>query len=190
VARHSDLARRTGPVTDVLYSAAGNGADEHWYNRGIIGWDFEVGADLYDPATKRFNAVGFQPDFAEGHQEAMEFANGQIGILEVALAYAKDKRTPKSTLSVTGGDAGSTKFTFATDEPATVYYILDGSRPKLKSPKLKMAGMREGSETITIDRTTEVKWFSVDIAGNVENRYKPDGEHNGYRQALVRVGSR
>jgi hypothetical protein len=40
---------RTGPVIDVLYSAAGNSADEHWYNRGIFGWDFEVGADLWDP---------------------------------------------------------------------------------------------------------------------------------------------
>ncbi|MFC0028687.1 hypothetical protein ACFFMM_04015 [Micromonospora chaiyaphumensis] len=77
---------RTGPVTDVLYSAAGNSADEHWYNRGIIGWDFEVGADIYDPATGRFTAVGFQPPFAEGHEEAMEFANGNIGILEVARA--------------------------------------------------------------------------------------------------------
>ena len=69
---------RTGPVPDVLYSAAGNSADEHWFNRGIIGWDFEVGADLYNPATKQFEAVGFQPPFAEGHEEAMEFANGQI----------------------------------------------------------------------------------------------------------------
>ncbi|MEU1360369.1 M14 family zinc carboxypeptidase [Micromonospora zamorensis] len=42
---------RTGPVTDVLYSAADNSADEHWYNRGIIGWDFEVGADVYNPTT-------------------------------------------------------------------------------------------------------------------------------------------
>ncbi|MBC6460698.1 M14 family zinc carboxypeptidase [Actinomadura sp. HBU206391] len=181
---------RTGPVTDVLYSAAGNSADEHWYSRGIIGWDFEVGADLYDPATGRFNAVGFQPPFAEGHQEAMEFANGQIGILEVALAYAKDKKTPRSKLSVTGRDAGATKFTFSVNEPATIYYTLDGSRPTLKSPKLAIAGMREGPETITVDRTTEVKWFSVDIAGNVENRYKPDGRHNDYRREIVRVGRR
>ncbi|MBC6466416.1 M14 family metallopeptidase [Actinomadura alba] len=178
---------RTGPVTDVLYSAAGNSADEHWYSRGIIGWDFEVGADIYDPATKRFNAVGFQPGFAEGHQEAMEFANGQIGILEVALAYSQDKKTPKSELSVTARDAGATKFTITVNEPATVYYTLDGSRPTLRSPKLKMAGMREGSETITVDRTTEVKWFSVDIAGNVESRYKPDGRDNDYRREIVQV---
>jgi Zinc carboxypeptidase/Chitobiase/beta-hexosaminidase C-terminal domain len=180
---------RTGPVTDVLYSAAGNSADEAWYNRGIIGWDFEVGADKYDPGTGRFDAVGFQPDFAEGHEEAMEFANGQIGILQVALAYEKDRRSPRSTLSVTGRDAQSAKFTFTVSEPATVYYTVDGSRPTLNSPKLRSAGLREGPETITVGRTAEVKWFSVDIAGNVENHYKPDGRHTTYRHQIVRVGA-
>jgi hypothetical protein len=180
---------RTGPVTDVLYSAAGNSADEHWYNRGIIGWDFEVGADIYDPQTGDFDAVGFQPDFAEGHEEAMEFASGQIAILEVALAYAKDRRSPRSALTVTGRDAASARFTFEINEPATVYYTLDGSRPTLSSPKFKTAGLREGPETITINRTTEVKWFSVDIAGNLENNYDPNGNDNNYRRQTVTVGA-
>ena len=30
------LPERTGPIADVLYSAAGNSADEHWYNRKAI----------------------------------------------------------------------------------------------------------------------------------------------------------
>ena len=41
------LPERTGPIADVLYSAAGNSADEHWYNRGVIAYSFETGADLY-----------------------------------------------------------------------------------------------------------------------------------------------
>jgi Chitobiase/beta-hexosaminidase C-terminal domain len=41
------LPERTGPVADVLYSAAGNSADEHWYNRGVIAYSFETGADRY-----------------------------------------------------------------------------------------------------------------------------------------------
>ncbi|MFD0855895.1 M14 family zinc carboxypeptidase, partial [Actinomadura adrarensis] len=180
---------RTGPVTDVLYSAAGNSADEHWYNRGIIGWDFEVGADIYNPETGRFSAVGFQPPFAEGHQEAMEFANGKIAILEVALAYAKDRTPPRSTLAVTGRDGTGTKFTFQHSEPATIYYTLDGSRPTLGSRKLQISGMREQAETITITRTTEVKWFAVDIAGNVENRYRPDGNGHNYRRQIVPAGT-
>ena len=39
------LPERTGPIADVLYSAAGNSADEHWYNRGVIAYSFETGAD-------------------------------------------------------------------------------------------------------------------------------------------------
>ena len=41
------LPERTGPIADVLYSAAGNSADEHWYNRGVIAYSFETGADRY-----------------------------------------------------------------------------------------------------------------------------------------------
>ncbi|MFF3439973.1 M14 family zinc carboxypeptidase [Streptosporangium sp. NPDC002721] len=178
---------RTGPVPDVLYSAAGNSADEHWYNRGIIGWDFEVGADVYDPVTKQFRAVGFQPEFAEGHEEAMEFASGQIGILEIARSFADDDDRPRSELKRTGRTTTSSTFTFATDEPANVYYTLDGSRPTLGSTKLAAAGMREGAQRITVTRDTEVRWFAVDIAGNVENGYRPDGHGDNYRREKVRI---
>ncbi|MFI6328544.1 M14 family zinc carboxypeptidase [Micromonospora chersina] len=178
---------RTGPVTDVLYSAAGNSADEHWYNRGIIGWDFEVGADIYNPATGRFSAVGFQPPFAEGHEEAMEFANGNIAILEVARAYATDKIQPKTSLKIVKQEAGATAFTFSTSEPANVYYTLDGSRPTYSSAKLALAGMREGVQNITVNSDTTVNWFSIDIAGNVEGNYKPDGEGKNFNEQRVAV---
>ncbi|WP_327047349.1 M14 family zinc carboxypeptidase [Microbispora sp. NBC_01189] len=181
---------RTGPVVDVLYSAAGNSADEHWYNRGIIGWDFEVGADVYDQATKQYRAVGFQPPFEEGHEEAMEFAAGQIAILEVARAFAEDHDQPDSRLTVTAKDAASATFTFTTDEPANVYYTLDGSRPTLSSPKLAASGMREGAQKITVTGTTEVHWFAVDIAGNVEKNYKPDGNGKNYNKETVKVGGK
>ena len=54
--RHTTvLPARTGPVADVLYSAAGNSADEAFYNnqdrsdgtKGIIGYDFEIGVDRF-----------------------------------------------------------------------------------------------------------------------------------------------
>jgi Zinc carboxypeptidase/Chitobiase/beta-hexosaminidase C-terminal domain len=41
------LPQRTGPIADVLYSAAGNSADEHWYERGVIAYSFETGADRF-----------------------------------------------------------------------------------------------------------------------------------------------
>ncbi|MEU8193675.1 M14 family zinc carboxypeptidase [Microbispora amethystogenes] len=178
---------RTGPVVDVLYSAAGNSADEHWYNRGIIGWDFEVGADVYDQAAKQYRAVGFQPPFEEGHEEAMEFSNGQIAILEVAREYGEDTHKPDSRLKELAKDDTSATFTFTTDEPANVYYTIDGSRPTLSSPKLAAAGMREGAQRITVNQTTEVHWFAVDIAGNVEKNYKPDGNGGNYNKETVKV---
>ena len=52
------LPERTGPIADVLYSAAGNSADEHWYNRGVIAYSFETGADLYFAATNAASAAG------------------------------------------------------------------------------------------------------------------------------------
>ena len=39
--------QRTGPVADVLYSAAGNSADDYYYRKGIIAYSFEVGADRF-----------------------------------------------------------------------------------------------------------------------------------------------
>ncbi|MFI7135253.1 M14 family metallopeptidase [Nonomuraea sp. NPDC050153] len=79
--------QQTGPVTDVLYSAAGNSADELWYDHGVYGWDFEVGADLWDPGTRRWQSVGFQPPFAEGHAEALEFASGLISLVGIAADF-------------------------------------------------------------------------------------------------------
>ena len=45
------LPERTGPIADVLYSAAGNSADEHWYNRDVIAYSFETGADRFGPIS-------------------------------------------------------------------------------------------------------------------------------------------
>src|SRR5215208_8293565 len=45
------LPERTGPIADVLYSAAGNSADEHWYNREVIAYSFETGADRFLSTT-------------------------------------------------------------------------------------------------------------------------------------------
>jgi hypothetical protein len=45
------LPARTGPIADVLYSAGGNSADEHWYRRNVIAYSFETGADRYVTTT-------------------------------------------------------------------------------------------------------------------------------------------
>ena len=46
IKRHRNMAvtpARTGPISDVLYSAAGNSGDMLWYKYGIYAWNFEVG---------------------------------------------------------------------------------------------------------------------------------------------------
>ena len=105
------LPERTGPIADVLYSAAGNSADDQWYRKGIITYSFETGADRFvtNPATgaTSLQITGFQPCFSglgtggdtgvcntnminEGRDQAMEFANGNFGMIESAYDYAMD----------------------------------------------------------------------------------------------------
>ncbi len=78
---------QTGPVADVLYSAAGNSADELYYEDGIYAWDFEVGNDIWNPTTQQWEGVGFQPPYDEAHGEAMEYAAGLVQLVRVAAAY-------------------------------------------------------------------------------------------------------
>jgi hypothetical protein len=59
------LPERTGPIADVLYSAAGNSADEHWYNRGVIAYSFETGADRFG-ATEQTTVSVAAPAGATG----------------------------------------------------------------------------------------------------------------------------
>ena len=75
---------QTGPVADVLYSAAGNSADQLYYELGIDAWDFEVGNDRWNEATQQWEGVGFQPPFAEAHAEAQEYAGGLVELVRVA----------------------------------------------------------------------------------------------------------
>lgn len=180
------LPGRTGPIPDVLYSAGGNSADTLWYDHDIYAWNFEVGADLWDENRNRWVGVGFQPPFDEGHAEAMEFANGLIGLLEVAHENANDDINPVSTLIPEEGTYNKpTKIEFETSEPATVYYTLDGSRPTLESDTIQVAGTREGAESLTIGETATIKWFSKDASENMENGYNPDGEENNYNEAKI-----
>jgi hypothetical protein len=78
---------QTGPVADVLYSAAGNSADQLYYANGIFAWDFEIGNDLWNPASQRWEGVGFQPPFEEAHAESQEFADGLFELVEIAADF-------------------------------------------------------------------------------------------------------
>ncbi|HEV7711233.1 MAG TPA: M14 family zinc carboxypeptidase [Asanoa sp.] len=78
----------TGPVADVLYSAAGNSADQLYYELGILAWDFEVGNDLWNATTQEWEGVGFQPPYDEAHAESQEYATGLVELVRVARDLA------------------------------------------------------------------------------------------------------
>jgi hypothetical protein len=78
----------TGPVADVLYSAAGNSADELYYELGIAAWDFEVGNDRWNEADQQWEGVGFQPPYDEAHAESQEYASGLVELVRVARDQA------------------------------------------------------------------------------------------------------
>ncbi|WP_028061975.1 M14 family zinc carboxypeptidase [Solirubrobacter soli] len=187
------LPERTGPIADVLYSAAGNAADDMWYRKGIISYSFETGADriLSTTTGTAATAVGFQPCFAgvgtgggqgscpasgalanEGRDEALEFAAGNFGLVESAYDYGKDVTPPSTTLDSDGvtNSLSPINYRFTMDnEPSVIHYTTDGSTPTLASPTYNAQRARSVGEVLTISNfgRTTVKWLAVDIKGNV-----------------------
>ncbi|HEY6891266.1 MAG TPA: M14 family metallopeptidase [Solirubrobacter sp.] len=197
------LPQRTGPIADVLYSAAGNSADDQYYRKGIIAYSFEAGAqkiavNATTGAISRTD-VGFQPCFAglgtgggtgtcntvqinEGHDSAMEFADGNYGLLQGALEYSKDVTPPATTIEYSAAQTGSEPINFRFNwvkEPSVIYYTKDGSTPTVidcDNPGTSSTrcysnqGPRRPGEVLTISAlgVHDVKWMSVDIKGNQE----------------------
>jgi Zinc carboxypeptidase/Chitobiase/beta-hexosaminidase C-terminal domain len=176
------LPQQTGPVIDVLYSAAGNSADEAYYSNGIIGFDFEIGAQHFNdtgsgPATCN---PGQQPVFGlhptnpclhnEGFHEAMEFASGNYGLLEEALDYANDTTAPfVDAVSTPGNGAlvSSYEVHFESDEAASIYYTTDGSTPTTASTEYKPPRARALPEALELPAGTTLKWIAHDFKGNM-----------------------
>src|SRR5258705_1428596 len=65
------LPNRTGPIADVLYSAAGNSADDQYYRKGIIAYSFEAGAQRRsanpNQGPSKRTEHGFPPGFQNTH---------------------------------------------------------------------------------------------------------------------------
>ncbi|MDG4765759.1 M14 family zinc carboxypeptidase [Solwaraspora sp. WMMD406] len=176
IKRHRNLAvtpARTGPIADVLYSAAGNSGDMLWYKYGIYAWNFEVG-------------TSFQPTWTEAHEQTLEYSNGLVELMRVARDYDKDKKRPTSALVVSpGATEGMVDIQFEVSEPAAVFYTLDGGKPTYESTLYAAAGVREGAETLTVPYGTKVFWFSVDAAGNIEKNYDPTTDAKNWNRGFA-----
>jgi hypothetical protein len=171
---------RTGPVIDVLYSAAGNSADEAYYSNGIIGFDFEIGTTNYykDPTTGAITSCSAsqQPPFGdstndcldnEGFHESQEYASGNYGMLGAALAYSNDTTAPvvQATGKSFANETQHVKFT--SNEASSIYYTLDGSTPTTASTEWKPLRARALPPAIEITDDATLKWIATDFKGNV-----------------------
>jgi hypothetical protein len=169
--------QRTGPVIDVLYSAAGNSADEAYYTHGIIGYDFEIGATHYNDTGSGPETCGpgQQPPWGdstndcldnEGRHEAMEFSSGNYGLLKEALAYANDSAAP--VVEATGSSVANTTqaVRFTSNEAVSVYYTTDGSPPTTASTEWKPNRARMLPDPVEIADDATLKWIATDFKGN------------------------
>ena len=182
--RQTEVApQRTGPIADVLYSAAGNSADDHWYRKGIISYSFEAGSPRFNSTTTGTGQtdVGFFPNFLnEGRHEAVEFAFGNFGLLEEALKYSKDEEDPVADMVAKGGSFKVVPDGWASEnpitgtfewvnEPAKIYYTVDGSTPTQSSQLWEAQGPRRPGEVFRFEETTTIKWIAEDIKGHVSD---------------------
>jgi hypothetical protein len=114
------LPERTGPIADVLYSAAGNSADEHWYKRGVIAYSFETGADVFGttlaaPATAGANAVRLsnRTGFQAGDKITFNADTPQQQVLTIASVAATNPAAPAPNVTLSGAlstDHATTEF--------------------------------------------------------------------------------
>ena len=188
-----------GGSSDVLYSSAGNVREDLYFNYGVYAFGWEVGGSVYNPATGNFQGGSFQPRVGR-QPEPRQRPQRDDGVRErrdgdvpdrQRLRQGQDRARRRRSTPGNGTQSDSPiGVRFDTNEPATVYYTTDGSRPTLQSPRYKQTEFREPGETLWVEQTTTFKWFSVDAAGNVENNYDPanPATQDNYRSATINIG--
>jgi hypothetical protein len=102
------LPERTGPIADVLYSAAGNSADEHWYKRGVIAYSFETGADRYVNTTLSVASAagdigiraGSRNNFAVGDTIKVDFGTTNEEVRKVVAIAQPNTPSPQPNITL------------------------------------------------------------------------------------------
>ena len=107
----------------------------------------------------------------EGHDSAMEFADGNYGLIQGALEYSRDTAAPEVEIDYsaerTTGPPINYRFNWI-NEPSVIHYTTDGSTPTPNSPTYNNQGPRRPGEVLTLDRLGihDIKWIAVDVKGN------------------------
>ena len=172
------LPQRTGPVIDVLYSAAGNQR-----RRGVLQPRHHrlrlrdrrrqaLHANGSSPAT---GGPGQQPPFGdstndclanEGHDEAMEFADGNYGAAAVrARVRQRHDAAGRRTRPSTSDGKGTYEVRFTSNEASSIYYTTDGSTPTTASTEWKPPRARALPLPVVAAPGTTLKWIATRLQG-------------------------
>src|SRR5262249_21790102 len=171
------------------------------------GFDFEIGTTNYykNPTTGVITSCGAgqQPPFGdstndcmdnEGFHEAMEYASGNFGMLDAAMAYGADTTPP--VVEATGNSVSNVTqdVKFTSNEASSIYYTLDGSTPTTASTEWKPNRARALPLPVVISDDATLKWIATDFKGNVSavksksfliETDKPTATLTGFNEAQV-----
>jgi hypothetical protein len=109
----------------------------------------------------------------EGHDSAMEFAEGNFGLLQGALEYSKDATPPVTAFDSDNVTVSNQPINYRFNWPgesAVIRYTTDGSTPNVDSPQYQNQGARRPGGVLTVlnPGSTTIKWYGTDMKGNVE----------------------
>jgi len=118
--------------------------------------------DLTTETVKQITANRLAKDSPRVYGDTIVWAEayGDLDIYMAKVSFTQPDTTPPTvTASPAGGTYNSTQtVTLTTDEPADIYYTVDGSDPTTASALY--------TGPITINSTTTLKFMAVDLAGN------------------------
>ena len=172
--------QRTGPVIDVLYSAAGNSADEAYYTLGIIGYDFEIGDTTLQrhpatgaerPATRVSSRRSATPTQRLPRQRGLPRGDGVLerqlrpAAVRARLRQRHDAAGRRRDRRTRVANVHAEDVRFTSNEAASIYYTTDGSTPTTASTEWKPTRARALPLPVAIAARRTLKWIAHRLQG-------------------------